>query len=70
MADRPESSSKAGSALEPLDWHFLQCFGERTPGEEIQEGEAPAGASIQKSLDRHPAVLHLRTHKPCHGRQT
>jgi hypothetical protein len=25
---------------EPLDWHFLQCFGERTPGEKIQEGAA------------------------------
>lgn len=24
---------------EVLDWQFLQCFGERTPGEEIQEGE-------------------------------
>lgn len=24
---------------EQLDWHFLQCFGERTPGEEIQDGE-------------------------------
>ena len=24
--------------VEPLDWQFLQCFGERTPGEEIQEG--------------------------------
>ena len=23
---------------EQLDWHFLQCFGERTPGEEIQDG--------------------------------
>lgn len=21
-----------------LDWNFLQCFGERTPGEEVQEG--------------------------------
>jgi hypothetical protein len=25
--------------VEPLDWQFLQCFGERTPGEEIQEGD-------------------------------
>ena len=22
------------------DWQFLQCFGERTPGEDIQEGVA------------------------------
>lgn len=27
-------------ASEPLDWQFLQCFGERTPGEEIQEGRS------------------------------
>ena len=38
MGERPEATSKSGPALEPLDWHFLQCFGERTPGEEIQEG--------------------------------
>lgn len=25
--------------MEPLDWQFLQCFGERTPGEEIQEAD-------------------------------
>lgn len=29
------ADSKAGAA----DWQFLQCFGERTPGEDIQEGE-------------------------------
>lgn len=29
---------------EQLDWHFLQCFGERTPGEEIQNGEHLANA--------------------------
>lgn len=27
------------AGAEALDWQFLQCFGERTPGEEIQEGE-------------------------------
>ena len=31
-----QGSQPAGE--EALDWHFLQCFGERTPGEEIQEG--------------------------------
>ena len=30
-----EASPSGG---EPLEWQFLQCFGERTPGEEIQEG--------------------------------
>lgn len=23
----------------PEEWQFLQCFGERTPGEEVQDGE-------------------------------
>ncbi len=31
-------STASRNANEPLDWHFLQCFGERTPGEEIQDG--------------------------------
>lgn len=25
-------------AAEPLEWHFSQVFGERSPGEEVQEG--------------------------------
>ena len=34
------------TGAEPVDWQFLQCFGERTPGEEVQEGEAwPGGAN-------------------------
>lgn len=28
-------------AQEPLEWSFLQCFGERSPGEEVLEGESP-----------------------------
>ena len=31
-------SSTSLNGNEQLDWHFLQCFGERTPGEEIQDG--------------------------------
>ena len=27
-----------GPSAEPLEWHFSQVFGERTPGEEVQEG--------------------------------
>ncbi len=30
-----------GGGSEPLEWSFLQCFGERSPGEDIQEGAAP-----------------------------
>ena len=40
----PSSSTSGGfeghaSSRGDSDWHFLQCFGERTPGEEIQDGE-------------------------------
>lgn len=28
----------ATSAVAPLDWKFSQVFGERTAGEEVQEG--------------------------------
>ena len=31
-------STSSKNSNEQLDWHFLQCFGERTPGEEIQDG--------------------------------
>ena len=27
---------------EPLEWHFSQVFGERSPGEEVQDGERRA----------------------------
>jgi hypothetical protein len=27
-------------SAEPLEWHFSQVFGERTPGEEVQEGDS------------------------------
>jgi hypothetical protein len=34
----------------PVEWQFLQCFGERTPGEEVQEGMwADSGCSKQQS---------------------
>jgi hypothetical protein len=29
----------AAAGAEPLEWHFSQVFGERSPGEEVQEGE-------------------------------
>lgn len=28
----------SGAATAPLDWRFSQVFGERTAGEEVQEG--------------------------------
>lgn len=33
---------------EPLEWHFSQVFGERTPGEEIQEGRCAPGIALSK----------------------
>ena len=35
----PVSSVTSTSGSDSSDWQFLQCFGERTPGEDIQEGE-------------------------------
>ncbi|KAI8474072.1 MAG: PP2A-twin subunit [Monoraphidium minutum] len=34
----PDKGSR-GSPAEPGEWQFLQCFGERTPGEEVQEAD-------------------------------
>jgi hypothetical protein len=31
--------SAGGASPANEEWHFLQCFGERTPGEDIQEGK-------------------------------
>jgi hypothetical protein len=41
MEQAPKAPGVAPGA-EPLEWQFLQCFGERTPGEEVQEGERGA----------------------------
>jgi hypothetical protein len=32
------SQAPSGHATAELDWKFSQVFGERTPGEEVQEG--------------------------------
>ncbi|KAK9865041.1 hypothetical protein WJX84_007852 [Apatococcus fuscideae] len=42
MTDSPpaiSTSTGLGGSSERLEWGFLQCFGERTPGEEIQEAD-------------------------------
>jgi hypothetical protein len=49
--------SKAGPqgcapGAEPIEWQFLQCFGERTPGEEVQEGESGAGRMARTAIAR------------------
>lgn len=48
--------------VEPLDWQFLQCFGERTPGEEIQEGE-------RRAVDHHIIAIILLAHEPLSSTQ-
>ncbi len=40
MSEAATGSTAANGSSDPLEWQFLQCFGERTPGEEIQEGPA------------------------------
>lgn len=42
MAEGPDTTSlgtSPGGSNDPLEWQFLQCFGERSPGEEIQEAD-------------------------------
>jgi hypothetical protein len=45
-AGRPSNRARSMAAWEPpatappsLEWRFSQVFGERTPGEDVQEGE-------------------------------
>ena len=38
MSEAATAIAAANAGSDPLEWQFLQCFGERTPGEEIQEG--------------------------------
>ncbi|PSC76183.1 Serine threonine phosphatase 2A 55 kDa regulatory subunit B beta isoform isoform B [Micractinium conductrix] len=43
-------SKKAGPA-EPLEWHFSQVFGERSPGEEVQEADIISAVEFDYSGD-------------------
>ena len=36
----------------PVEWQFLQCFGERTPGEEVQEGQSLGISADEKKRQR------------------
>ena len=51
MSEGATGGTVATSSSDPLEWQFLQCFGERTPGEEIQEGQ-------------HSRLLQYRQHNP------
>ena len=51
----PGSHSTASSdGSDQLDWHFLQCFGERTPGEEIQDGRHQNVEGAEQALLHFP----------------
>jgi hypothetical protein len=41
MLDKGPAGAAPGPGVP--EWQFLQCFGERTPGEEVQEGELTKG---------------------------
>lgn len=46
LAAGPLAMVQGEELAPPLQWHFSQVFGERSPGEEVQEGErGPAGPS-------------------------
>ncbi|EIE21400.1 protein phosphatase 2A regulatory subunit PR55 [Coccomyxa subellipsoidea C-169] len=51
----PGPGSLALDGSQPLNWQFLQCFGERTPGEEIQE------ADIISAIEFDASGQHLAT---------
>ena len=38
-SDGRGTMAAASEPLGQLDWNFSQVFGERTPGEEVQDGE-------------------------------
>lgn len=49
LAAGPLAMDQGEELAPPLQWHFSQVFGERSPGEEVQEGERGApGASRQR----------------------
>jgi len=68
MSEAATGSTAANGGSDPLEWQFLQCFGERTPGEEIQEGPAchlplPAYATLLASkLSRLAVKYYLKLH--------
>lgn len=40
-----------GAEQQPLDWHFSQVFGERSPGEEVQEADIISAVEFDNSGD-------------------
>ena len=58
---------QCGEQAAPVEWQFLQCFGERTPGEEVQDGES---LDRRKSGRGHAADMLPGPLQPCKGVQT
>jgi len=55
--DGAAAPAASGGPVEPWDWAFLQCFGERSPGEDIQEGaRALRSCTATGVAERRPAV--------------
>lgn len=54
MSEGSAGTTTASGGSDPLEWQFLQCFGERTPGEEIQEGQA---CCVQTAPDKCKAAV-------------
>jgi hypothetical protein len=50
-------TSTSGST-EGSDWHFFQCFGERTPGEKIDEGSSQPSPIPTFAPSRHGSLIH------------
>lgn len=52
-----------GPSAPELEWHFSQVFGERTPGEEVQDGERDfreprcAGQAVTLTVARRRLLL-------------
>ena len=49
---KKQGRAMAGFSGRPLDWQFLQCFGERTPGEEIQDGKSEGCLGVSQGRVR------------------
>lgn len=56
--------SQCAEQAAPVEWQFLQCFGERTPGEEVQDGES---LDQGKKAGGHEADSSGGLWKPAHG---
>ena len=64
-SDGRGTMAAASEPLGQLDWNFSQVFGERTPGEEVQDGEHE-----RANIHRHPRDATRITTIRCRFSQT